>query len=214
MKVNNFSSTSFNKMPVIGILRNISLETIESIMPIYSAVGFTNIEVTMNTPDVANIISKLCKNYPNLNIGAGTVCNKAELESALKAGASFIVTPIISEEVIQTCVKNNIPIFPGAYTPTEIYLANRLGATAVKVFPANQLGPDYIKNVLGPLDKSRLIPTGGVTKNNIKKFFESGAYAVGMGSSLFDKKLISAKKLEALKAHFLEIAGLVTPHTV
>lgn len=214
MKVNNFSSTSFNKMPVIGILRNISLETIESIMPIYSAVGFTNIEVTMNTPDVANIISKLCKNYPNLNIGAGTVCNKAELESALKAGASFIVTPIISEEVIQTCVKNNIPIFPGAYTPTEIYLANRLGATAVKVFPANQLGPDYIKNVLGPLDKSRLIPTGGVTKNNIKKFFESGAYAVGMGSSLFDKKLISAKKLEALKAHFLEIAGLVTPYTV
>ena len=214
MKVNNFSSTSFNKMPVIGILRNISLETIESIMPIYSAVGFTNIEVTMNTPDVANIISKLCKNYPNLNIGAGTVCNKAELESALKAGASFIVTPIISEEVIQTCVKNNIPIFPGAYTTTEIYLANQLGATAVKVFPATQLGPDYIKDVLGPLDKSRLIPTGGVTKNNIKKFFESGAYAVGMGSSLFDKKLISAKKLEALKAHFLEIAGLVTPNTL
>ena len=93
-------------------------------------------------------------------------------------------------------------------------MANQLGATAVKVFPATQLGPDYIKDVLGPLDKSRLIPTGGVTKNNIKKFFESGAYAVGMGSSLFDKKLISAKKLEALKAHFLEIAGLVTPYTL
>ena len=214
MTANNFNSKSFNKMPVIGILRNISLETIESIMPIYSAAGFKNVEVTMNTPDVANIISKLCKNYPNLNIGAGTVCNKAELECALKAGASFIVTPIISKEVIQTCVKNNIPIFPGAYTPTEIYSANQLGATAVKVFPATQLGPNYIKDVLGPLDKSRLIPTGGVTKNNIKKFFESGAYAVGMGSSLFDKKLISAKKLEALKAHFLEIAGLVTPYTL
>ena len=212
MTANNFNSKSFIKMPVIGILRNISLETIESIMPIYSEAGFTNVEVTMNTPDVANIISKLCKNYPNLNIGAGTVCNKSELECALKAGASFIVTPIISEEVIQTCVKNNIPIFPGAYTPTEIYLANQLGATAVKVFPATQLGPDYIKDVLGPLDKSKLIPTGGVTKNNIKKFFESGAYAVGMGSSLFDKKLISAKKLETLEAHFVEIAGLVTPY--
>jgi 2-dehydro-3-deoxyphosphogluconate aldolase/(4S)-4-hydroxy-2-oxoglutarate aldolase len=182
-------------------------------MPIFESSGFTNIEVTMNTPGVEKIITKLCAAYPNLNVGAGTVCNMEDLDRALKAGASFIVTPIISENVIQFCVKNNIPVFPGAYTPTEIYLADRLGATAIKVFPATQLGPRYIKDVLGPLNTLKLLPTGGITTSNIKSFFEAGAFGLGMGGSLFDKEIIKNQDFEALEKHFIKITEIVKPFT-
>jgi 2-dehydro-3-deoxyphosphogluconate aldolase/(4S)-4-hydroxy-2-oxoglutarate aldolase len=131
----------------------------------------------------------------------------------LKAGASFIVTPIISENVIQFCVKNNIPVFPGAYTPTEIYLADRLGATAIKVFPATQLGTRYIKDVLGPLNTLKLVPTGGITTSNIKSFFEAGAFGLGMGGSLFDKEIIKNQDFEALEKHFIKITEIVKPFT-
>ena len=213
MKQINFNMNAFKKMPVIGILRDVPYENIEKIMPIFESSGFTNIEVTMNTPGVGKIITKLCASYPNLNVGAGTVCNMEDLDRALKAGASFIVTPIISENVIQFCVKNNIPVFPGAYTPTEIYLADRLGATAIKVFPATQLGTRYIKDVLGPLNTLKLLPTGGITTSNIKSFFEAGAFGLGMGGSLFDKEIIKNQDFEALEKHFIKITEIVKPFT-
>ena len=122
---------------------------------------------------------------------------------------SFIVTPVINEEVIQSCVSQGIPIFPGAFTPTEIYKAWSLGASAVKVFPATQLGVTYIKDVSAPLNDIKLLPTGGVSKTNIKSFFEAGAYGVGMGSSLFDKQLISDQNYTALKEHFKSILTIV-----
>ena len=80
MKQINFNMNAFKKMPVIGILRDVPYENIEKIMPIFESSGFTNIEVTMNTPGVEKIITKLCAAYPNLNVGAGTVCNMEDLD--------------------------------------------------------------------------------------------------------------------------------------
>ena len=91
----NYSEDLFNKMPVVGILRNVSLETIEGFLPAYKKAGFTTLEITMNSKNVEYIISQLVKANPDINIGAGTVCNMDDLEKALNAGASFIVTPII-----------------------------------------------------------------------------------------------------------------------
>lgn len=159
----------------------------------------------MNTPDVENIIATLRQKYPQLNVGAGTVCSLLDLEKALNAGSQFIVTPIINEEVIKKAVAQNIPIFPGAFTPSEIYKAWSLGASAVKVFPATQLGTTYIKDVLAPLNEIKLLPTGGVSFDNIKSFFDVGAVGVGMGSSLLDKKLIEDKDFDGLEAHFIKI---------
>lgn len=201
----SFSWENYNKTPIVGIVRGLKIETVREIAIAYSKAGFYTLEITMNTKDAAEIIAEIRSDFPNINVGAGTVCNSDELNEALISGAQFIVTPIIDEKVIKHCVKQNIPVFPGAYTPTEIYRAWTLGASAVKIFPATQLGPKYIKDVLAPLNKIKLLPTGGVSKENIKSFFEAGAIGAGMGSSLLNKELIAKKDFEGLEKHFVEI---------
>jgi 2-dehydro-3-deoxyphosphogluconate aldolase/(4S)-4-hydroxy-2-oxoglutarate aldolase len=157
----------------------------------------------MNTPNAANMITTISKRYTELNVGAGTVCTTEELNIALDAGASFIVSPVINEKVIQYCLLKNIPVVPGAYTPTEIYNAWQMGVTAVKVFPVTALGVSYIKDILSPLPYIKLIPTGGVSLENVKAFFDAGAYGAGMGSSLFVPEMIEKKDYEGLSNHFL-----------
>lgn len=207
---NKFSKEAFAKMPIVGIIRGKSKEVIMNVAEVYEAVGYSTLEVTMNTDNVEDIIRSLTEKHPNLNIGAGTVCTLDDLDKAVSAGAQYIVTPIIVEEVIEKTVALNIPIFPGAYSPTEIYKAWNMGATAVKVFPAAQLGTKYIKDVLAPLDNIRLLPTGGVNKENIASFFEIGAFGVGMGSSLFDAELIKAEDYEGLSNHLIDLKSEIS----
>ena len=199
---NQFSWKSFETMPVIGIMRNVAPRIIEKIVPLYQKADLTTLEITMNSDEAPQVIRSLSTLYPDLNIGAGTVLEMADLESAIEAGASFIVTPILNEEVITYCVQNEIPVFPGALTPTEVYKAWKLGASAVKVFPATQFGTAYLKELKGPLSKINLLPTGGVSIQNIEGFFKAGAVGVGMGSTLFDKKLILKRDFEGLYSHF------------
>jgi 2-dehydro-3-deoxyphosphogluconate aldolase/(4S)-4-hydroxy-2-oxoglutarate aldolase len=175
----------------------------------YFNAGFNTLEVTMNTKGALDIIARLGRDYPDRNIGAGTVCTRDDLDQAIGAGARFIVTPTLDEEIIERAVAQNVPIFPGAYTPSEIHKAWKLGASAVKVFPATQLGPQYIKDVLAPLNQIKLLPTGGVSLENIKSFFQAGAVGVGMGSSLFNKKMIKERDYQGLKKHFLSIKKAV-----
>ncbi|CAL1521495.1 bifunctional 4-hydroxy-2-oxoglutarate aldolase/2-dehydro-3-deoxy-phosphogluconate aldolase [Chitinophaga sp. MM2321] len=210
MKMNNkFSWETFNAMPVVGIMRNFPADIVAEIIPFYQKAGFTTLEITMNSDGAADIISELVDAYPDLNIGAGTVCEVDELQIALKAGASFIVTPILNEAVITHCVEKGIPVFPGALTPTEIYRSWKLGADVVKIFPATQFGPAYLKELKGPLNKIKLLPTGGVSLDNIAAFFKAGATGVGMGSTLFDKQMMAKKDYAAMSQHFKNIADRV-----
>lgn len=202
-----FNWDSYYKAPIVGIIRNVPLEIVLKIAKTYLEANLYTIEITMNTKGAAEIISTLRNNFPELNVGAGTVCTTEDLNNAINAGAQFIVTPTINEEVIKSAVLQETPIFPGAYTPTEIYKAWSLGASAVKVFPATQLGPQYLKDVLAPLNQIKLLPTGGVSSENIKSFFQAGAVGVGMGSSLLDKKLIENEDYIGLKNHFLKISN-------
>ena len=203
---NEFKADKFDEMPVIGILRNVPLPDIEAILPFYIKAGFTNLEVTMNSNGADETIRHLSENYPSLNIGAGTVCDKNDLKRAVKAGASFIVTPVVDEKVIKKCVKWGIPIFPGAFSPLEIYSASKYGATGVKVFPANHLGPSYIKDVLAPFQHLKLYPTGGVNLENISAYFKAGAKGLGMGGTLFLASLLETKEYENLGLHFEKVA--------
>ena len=205
----HYKHVLFDKMPVVGILRNVPLNVIEAILPYYKKAGFTTLEITMNSENVCEIISRLSEDNPDMNIGAGTVCTMADLKKALDAGASFIVTPILDTAVVIYCKQHTIPIFPGAYTPLEIYTADKLGATAVKIFPATQLGAGYIQEVLAPLSHLKLLPTGGVSVENIASFFKSGAVGVGMGGALFDKTLIANEDYDGLYCHFKVIAEKV-----
>lgn len=198
-----FSWDSFNAVPIIGIIRNLSFEIVEKILPVCITSGLTSIEITMNTPFADEIIKFATQKYEGrLNIGAGTVCNNQDLKLALDAGAQFIVTPILDAEVVKTCVSSNIPVFPGAFTPTEIYQAWKLGASMVKVYPATSLGPEYIRDVKAPLNQIKLMPTGGINLDNIQAFMKAGADGFGIGSQLFDKNMINNEDWDGLELHF------------
>lgn len=195
----SFSYDLFNKMPIIGIMRNIPDKHIEIIAKKYLEAGLTCLEITMNSDNAEKNISALVELYGDeLNIGAGTVCSMNDLEKAITAKAQFIVTPIINEEVIKTCVNEKIPIFPGAYTPSEIYKAWSLGAQMIKLFPASDLKPNYIKEVLAPLNHIQLLPTGGMTLENFTNYLSMGAKGVGIGSQLFPKDIIEQQKWDIL----------------
>ena len=200
-----FNIELFEKAPIIGILRNINEETVKNILPVYFKSGFNSVEITMNSTKAVEIIKSSVKEFPEMNIGAGTVCTMEELDLACDAGASFIVSPILSIEIIKKSIERKVAVFPGALTPSEIFKAHSLGATAVKVFPITSFGPKYVKDLMAPLENMKLIPVGGVSKNNIREFFENGSYGVGMASSLFSKNLISKNSKRELSQHFKSI---------
>lgn len=198
-----FSWDLFNKMPVVGIIRGLSVDEIDFVLPIYKEAGFTTIEITLNTPEALSVIGSLANQYDGtLNVGAGTVCTLDELAAALDAGANFIVTPIFKSEVVKKCVSLQVPIFPGAFSPTEIYEAWELGASMVKLYPASVVGPAYVSAVLAPLNKVKLMPTGGIHLSNMLAFMKAGAASLGIGSELFDKKIIQKRDSEAMLNHF------------
>lgn len=201
--MNLFSWEKFNALPIVGILRNFPAAQTDTLAARYADAGMTCLEITMNTEGATDTIARLSDTFAGrLNIGAGTVCTKKDLDKALGAGASFIVTPVLSGTVIKTCVRRGIPVFPGAYTPTEIYQAWALGADMIKVFPASGLGPTFIKEVLAPLDKLKLMPTGGVGLDNLEAYLRAGATGLGIGSGLFPKDLVNAGRWDELSALF------------
>lgn len=201
-----FDFTLFQSIPIIGICRGWSTQAVLRYADIYLKAGFSTLEVTMNSENALTTLTALRDQYAHqLNIGVGTVRNKLQAQQAIEAGAQFIVSPIIDVEVIRYCLDHSIPVFPGAYTPTEIEYAWRQGATAVKLFPAAIGGLNYLKAIKAPLDDIPLIPTGGVTKENIAEFFQVGIYGAGIGSGLFPKK--HRDNPEALLLHLQEVAN-------
>jgi len=186
-----FLMEKFEELPIVGIVRNMKADDFERILPLYIQAGFTTIEVTMNTAGAEAMIKKAKNDFGNsIHIGAGTVCTMNDLQKALEVGADFIVTPIVDKNVIEKCVATKIPVFPGAFSPTEIYTAWSLGASMVKVFPISQLGPAYIQSIKAPFPQIKLMPTGGVGLEDIKNYKDAGASAFGIGSPMFPSSLI------------------------
>lgn len=181
--------TKFKELPVMGILRGIKPEAIEPLTETVISSGLKTIEITMNTSGAPELLKKMKKTAGSrLTIGAGTVLSMDDLTQALDSGASFIVLPTFVEEIVQHCNKNKIPVFPGAFTPQEIYNAWRGGATMVKVFPAKFFGPQYFKEIKGPFADIELLACGGVTPDTLESFFSCGACAVAFGGSIFKKE--------------------------
>jgi 2-dehydro-3-deoxyphosphogluconate aldolase/(4S)-4-hydroxy-2-oxoglutarate aldolase len=125
--------------------------------------------------------------------GAGTVLDPETCRAAILQGADFVVTPTVSVETARLSQRYAIPTVIGAFTPTEILAAWEAGATFVKVFPARVVGPQYLKDVRGPLPQVRLIPTGGVSVENAGDFIRAGARAVALGSNLVDEASVAAR---------------------
>ncbi|MCB1194968.1 bifunctional 4-hydroxy-2-oxoglutarate aldolase/2-dehydro-3-deoxy-phosphogluconate aldolase [bacterium] len=189
----------FALLPLMGILRGIDESCIEPLVTTVIDSGIRTIEIAMNTPNAASLIRR-AKHFADgkLDIGAGTVLSREILDKALEAGATFIVLPTLVTEVVSYCVSNRIPVFPGAFTPQEIFNAWNAGATMVKVFPAKFFGPEYMREIKGPFDSIKLLACGGVAPDTLPAFFSSGADAVAFGGSVFSKELIAAKKFNAI----------------
>lgn len=192
----------------MGIIRGLRASDLETILPAYVKSGLNTIEVTMNTPGATELIQQI-RSFAgqDLQVGAGTVRSVEDLRTALDAGAAFIVTPTLEMDVIRECVTAGVPVFPGAFTPTEIHQAHRAGATMVKVFPAAVLGPDYIRNLRAPLPDIRLMPTGGIDLAAMRLYRKAGADAFGIGSPLFKSELIEQRDPELWLAHFRTFAN-------
>lgn len=190
----------FRKQPILGILRGIKADTLEPLINTIIKSGLSTIEIAMNTKDAPWLIKK-CAKYSKgrLTVGAGTVLDMKSLETALNAGATFIVMPVLVKDVVAYCVKNQIPVFPGAFSPREIYECWQAGATMVKVFPAGLLGPKYFKEIKGPFAGIELLACGGVTAENMSEYFLAGASAVAFGASVFKKDWLLKKDFKNIE---------------
>jgi 2-dehydro-3-deoxyphosphogluconate aldolase/(4S)-4-hydroxy-2-oxoglutarate aldolase len=164
-----------------------------------AAGGMQLIEITWNSDRPGELITQLRRQLPECTIGTGTLFNVQQLQNAIASGAEFLFTPHVDSAMIQAAVQQDVPIIPGALTPTEIVTAWAYGASCVKVFPVQAVGgASYIKSLQGPLSHIPLIPTGGVTLDNAPEFIQAGAMAVGLSGELFPKQLIIQRDWQAI----------------
>lgn len=193
---------------IVAIVRLDSAGEILGLGNALKAGGIDVIEFTMTTPGALQMIAEATREFnDDVLLGAGTVLDSETARAAILAGAEFIVTPTLNLGTIELCKRYGKPVIPGAYTPTEILTAWEAGADLVKVFPANTLGPEYIRAVLAPLPQLRLVPTGGVSANNAAGYIKAGASALGVGGKLVDKNAVKRGDWAALTA---EAQRLVT----
>lgn len=186
---------------IVAILRHVPSSKISPTVQALVNGGIKLLEVTMNSEKSLESIYQarnICQG-DDVYIGAGTVLNLEMAKEAVDAGAQFLISPNVDISVIKYACENNIEVWPGVMTPTEIVDAWNNGAKAVKLFPASLLGAQYIKDIQAPLENIPIIATGGINLENMHSYFEAGAAAVGIGSQLIQSKLIENDEFEKLK---------------
>jgi 2-dehydro-3-deoxyphosphogluconate aldolase / (4S)-4-hydroxy-2-oxoglutarate aldolase len=190
------------KLGVVAIIRLQDPSAVRGIVDALARGGVKALEVTMTVPRAIELIAEIAPTLPSdFLFGAGTVVDADTAHRAARAGAQFIVSPVLRPEVIKAAHEDGIPVMPGCFTPTEILAAWDLGADIVKVFPATSVGPGYLKDVRGPLPHVKLMPTGGVSIDNVGEWLKAGAVAVGVGSALLDTKAIAAHQFDVIEAN-------------
>ena len=178
-----------------GIIAVVRAQKAEQVPPLCEALlagGVLAIEITMTTPNaLAAIRDARARFAERALIGVGTVLDAKTCQAAIDAGAEFVVTPICRIELVKLAQAADRPIMLGAYTPTEAQLAHEAGADFVKIFPADTLGPGFIRSLRAPLPHLRIVPTGGVDVGNVAEFLKAGCAALGVGSSLVSTKILA-----------------------
>ncbi len=177
--------------------------------------GWVAIEITTSTPDAVNAIRDARAALGGrAMIGVGTVLQNITCRAALDAGAEFVVSPVLRESMVPLCHAAGVPVMLGAYTPTECQLAYEAGADFVKLFPADGLGPGYIRALRAPLPHLRLVPTGGIDRSNAADFLNAGCAALGIGSSLLSSDILKSAdwaELTRRATEFMETVRAVRP---
>jgi 2-dehydro-3-deoxyphosphogluconate aldolase / (4S)-4-hydroxy-2-oxoglutarate aldolase len=184
---------------VVAVIRMKDPERLSKVVMAIREGGVKCIEITMTVPGAVDVIAALVKTTPpDVIVGAGTVTDRGTADDVVSAGAKFVVSPVFRPDVVAVTKAAGAVAIPGCFTPTEILTAWEAGADIVKVFPATSLGPKYFKDIAGPFPDIRLMPTGGVTVDNVGEWVKAGAVAVGIGSDLLDRKAIDEGRYEVL----------------
>lgn len=195
----------------VGIIPVIRAESADAAIAVVEALmeaGLTVAEITMTVPRAIDAIASVSKRFGDkVLLGAGTVTDAETVRRALDAGAEFIVSPCLVPEVIDAARRADVAVLPGALTPTEVFEAFRQGGDMVKVFPAQNVGgATYLRALRGPFPEIPLVPTGGVTLDNVAEMFNAGAAAVGVGSEMISKDALARRdyaSIGALATRFL-----------
>lgn len=184
---------------VIAIVRVASAEQAVDVCGAVARGGVKAIEVTMTVPGAIDAIKEFKKqSSDDILLGAGTVLDPETARTVILAGADFIVSPNLNMDVIKMAHRYGKVVIPGTFTATEILAAWDAGADIVKVFPAGVVGPQYLKDIKGPLPQIRLTPTGGVTLDNAPEFIRAGAACISVATALVDKKALAEKNFDVI----------------
>jgi len=183
---------------VVAVVRTPDAHGVVEAVGFLSEGGIKCFEITMTIEGALPLLEKLVGERPDLLIGAGTVLTEQETVDSIKAGAKFVVSPILVPEVVKRAKESDKIVVPGAFTPTEVVRAWRSGADLVKIFPAARLGPRYLKDLKAPLPDIKLMPTGGITADNVRDYLAAGAAVVCAGSWLVDNDAIASGDRETL----------------
>ena len=170
--------------------------------------GMPIVEFSFTTPDAPRLMAQAAK-VDGLILGAGTVMTEQDARDAIDAGAKFLLTPGLRPKVAAEAVRQGVPIILGAMTPTEVADAVDMGATAVKVFPAARLGPDYFKDLHGPYPGTPLVATGGLHAGNAAEYLQAGALAVTAGSGVVSPALAAESRLAEIRQRATEFVDAV-----
>lgn len=188
-----------HEIGVFGIFRVDSPDVCFKAMDALRAGGLQALEVTTTTPNAIEVVRQARRKYGNETlIGMGTVLDAETAEKSIEAGAQFIVGPSLQKEVIDVCKRHDVVSCPGTLSASEVVQAWKWGADLVKLFPISQVGPGYMKALLGPLPWIRFVPVGGVEVENAGDYIKAGAYCLGVGGGLVSKKAISAGRFDLL----------------
>lgn len=194
---------------VIPVIRAQSADEADAAIAAIQKGGVSVLEITMTVPGAVELIRDVSRRATGALVGAGTVLDARAARDCIDAGARFVVSPALDLATIAACREAEIPVLPGALTPTEVVTAWNAGADFVKVFPAGALGgASYIKSLKAPLPQIALVPTGGVNLKTAGDFIKAGAAALGVGADLVDLAALRRGEAETITARarqFLEI---------
>lgn len=194
---------------VIAVLRGVDPPAVPDVVAAVVEGGVDVVEVTADSPAAAEVLTDLHGRFEDVLLGAGTVRDAATVGTMTDAGAAFVVSPTTDPAVIDACERRDVPVAPGAFTPTEVERADRAGADLVKVFPAATGGPGHVSALGGPLGDVPLVPTGGVGPGTAGDYIEAGAVAVGVGGAIVDHEAIAAGDFDRIRENAADVAGAV-----
>jgi 2-dehydro-3-deoxyphosphogluconate aldolase/(4S)-4-hydroxy-2-oxoglutarate aldolase len=200
----------FKELGLLAVIRGPSAELTVKMVEALIEGGVTGIEITYSTPNAEEVVRTLSRSFgERILLGMGTLTLPDQPQSALQAGANFLVSPICEPQLVGAMVASGLLSMAGAMTPTEVFQAYRLGVDVVKIFPGSIGGPAYIKALRGPFPYIPMMPTGGVSAGNVAEWFAAGVVAVGAGSELCPPQLAKEGKFAEISRRAAEFVQVV-----